>query len=203
MPLLPPAPRPHSRHRGTPRGPPPPTRRRTRRRPDDRVRAQQPRSPVERRAYASLLELAEACDVPVRSVVPHRRSYNRDMTPSQAPSTNPDPVEPPTGGSALICCSQPHDDVVLICDRQPPGPGPPISLQARISGRGRGVRFDYRITPVRDARGQHTTSPRPAFVIAGVSRRRRWGSCLARIPRTHATRPQAAASRSAPPRSPR
>ena len=26
---------------------------------------------------------------------------------------SPDPVEPPADGSALICCSQPHDDVVL------------------------------------------------------------------------------------------
>ncbi len=25
----------------------------------------------------------------------------------------PDPVEPPADGSALICCSQPRDDVVL------------------------------------------------------------------------------------------
>jgi hypothetical protein len=26
---------------------------------------------------------------------------------------SPDPVEPPAQGSALICCSQPHDDIVL------------------------------------------------------------------------------------------
>jgi hypothetical protein len=26
---------------------------------------------------------------------------------------NPDPVEPPAEGSVLICCSRPHDDVVL------------------------------------------------------------------------------------------
>jgi len=26
---------------------------------------------------------------------------------------NPDPVEPPAEGSALICCSRPHNDVVL------------------------------------------------------------------------------------------
>jgi ferredoxin len=26
---------------------------------------------------------------------------------------NPDPVEPPADGSALICCSQPHGDAVL------------------------------------------------------------------------------------------
>ena len=38
---------------------------RGRQRPDDRVRAQRPRDPVER-DFGSLLELAEACDVPVR-----------------------------------------------------------------------------------------------------------------------------------------
>lgn len=26
---------------------------------------------------------------------------------------DPDPVEPPADGSALICCSRPRDDVVL------------------------------------------------------------------------------------------
>jgi ferredoxin len=26
---------------------------------------------------------------------------------------DPDPVEPPAAGSALICCSRPHDAVVL------------------------------------------------------------------------------------------
>jgi ferredoxin-NADP reductase/MOSC domain-containing protein YiiM len=64
--------------------------------------------------YATLLELAEACDVPVRwscrtgvchtcetSLVSGRVDYS------------PDPVEPPADGSALICCAQPHDDLVL------------------------------------------------------------------------------------------
>jgi ferredoxin len=26
---------------------------------------------------------------------------------------DPEPVEPPADGSALICCARPHDDVVL------------------------------------------------------------------------------------------
>lgn len=64
--------------------------------------------------YGSLLELAEACDVPVRwscrtgvchtcetALITGRVDYN------------PDPVEPPADGSALICCSRPEDDVVL------------------------------------------------------------------------------------------
>ncbi len=64
--------------------------------------------------FASLLELAEACDVPVRwscrtgvcqtcetTVIAGRLGYN------------PDPVESPPDGSALICCSQPRDDLVL------------------------------------------------------------------------------------------
>ncbi len=64
--------------------------------------------------YGSLLEFAEACDVPVRwscrtgvchtcetAVVAGRVEYS------------PDPVEPPADGSALICCSQPPADLVL------------------------------------------------------------------------------------------
>ncbi len=64
--------------------------------------------------YASLLELAEACDVPVRwscrtgvchtcetAVVAGHVDYS------------PDPVEPPADGSALICCSQPAADLAL------------------------------------------------------------------------------------------
>ena len=64
--------------------------------------------------YASLLELAEACDVPVRwscrtgvchtcetAVIAGNVGYS------------PDPVEPPADGSALICCSQPREDIVL------------------------------------------------------------------------------------------
>jgi ferredoxin-NADP reductase/MOSC domain-containing protein YiiM len=64
--------------------------------------------------YASILEFAEACDVPVRwscrtgvchtcetALVAGRLRYS------------PEPVEAPADGSALICCSQPSDDVVL------------------------------------------------------------------------------------------
>jgi len=64
--------------------------------------------------YASLLELAEACDVPVRwscrTGVCHTCETN---LMSGAVSYAPDPVDDPAQGSALICCSQPAGDLVL------------------------------------------------------------------------------------------
>jgi ferredoxin-NADP reductase/MOSC domain-containing protein YiiM len=66
------------------------------------------------RRYASLLELAEACDVPVhwscRTGVCHTCE-----TALMAGTVNyhPDPVDDPTDGSALICCSQPRSDLTL------------------------------------------------------------------------------------------
>jgi ferredoxin-NADP reductase/MOSC domain-containing protein YiiM/ferredoxin len=64
--------------------------------------------------FASLLEFAEACDVPVRwscrtgvchtcvtGLVSGRVSYR------------PDPLEPPEDGSVLICCSRPDGEVML------------------------------------------------------------------------------------------
>jgi len=64
--------------------------------------------------YGTLLELAEACDVPARwscrtgvchtcetAFVTGRVEYS------------PDPVEPPAAGSVLICCSTPTADIVL------------------------------------------------------------------------------------------
>ena len=64
--------------------------------------------------YASLLELAEACDVPVRwscrTGVCHTCETN---LMSGAVSYAPDPVDDPAQGSALICCSQPVGDLVL------------------------------------------------------------------------------------------
>ena len=56
---------PDAGHRGNARAGAPPTRRPAGRRPDDRVRPQRPRDPWSS-DYGSLLELAEACDVPVR-----------------------------------------------------------------------------------------------------------------------------------------
>jgi ferredoxin-NADP reductase/MOSC domain-containing protein YiiM/ferredoxin len=64
--------------------------------------------------YTSLLELAEACDVPVRWSCRTGVCHNCETTLIAGNlDYNPDPVEPPADGSALICCSQPRDDVVL------------------------------------------------------------------------------------------
>jgi ferredoxin-NADP reductase/MOSC domain-containing protein YiiM/ferredoxin len=64
--------------------------------------------------YASLLELAEACDVPVRWSCRTGVCHNCETTLIAGQlDYNPDPVEPPAEGSALICCSRPRDGVVL------------------------------------------------------------------------------------------
>jgi len=64
--------------------------------------------------FNNLLEFAEACDVPVRwscrTGVCH--SCETTLIAGQV-QYSPDPVELPADGSALICCSQPRDDVVL------------------------------------------------------------------------------------------
>jgi ferredoxin-NADP reductase/MOSC domain-containing protein YiiM len=65
-------------------------------------------------AFASLLELAEACDVPVRFSC--RSGVCHECETGLVSGTlgyRPDPLEPPTGGKALICCSQPVGDVAL------------------------------------------------------------------------------------------
>ena len=64
--------------------------------------------------YGSLLELAEACDVPVRWSCRTGVCHTCETTLIAGDlEYNPEPVEPPADGSALICCSQPRDDVVL------------------------------------------------------------------------------------------
>jgi ferredoxin-NADP reductase/MOSC domain-containing protein YiiM/ferredoxin len=64
--------------------------------------------------YTSLLEFAEACDVPVRWSCRTGVCHNCETTLIEgALDYDPDPVEPPADGSALICCSQPHDNVIL------------------------------------------------------------------------------------------
>jgi ferredoxin-NADP reductase/MOSC domain-containing protein YiiM/ferredoxin len=64
--------------------------------------------------YASLLEFAEACDVPVRWSCRTGVCHNCETTLIAGKlDYNPDPVEPPADGSALICCSQPGERVVL------------------------------------------------------------------------------------------
>ena len=64
--------------------------------------------------YASLLELAEACDVPVRWSCRTGVCHTCETTLIAGDlEYSPDPVEPPADGSALICCSQPRRDIVL------------------------------------------------------------------------------------------
>jgi ferredoxin-NADP reductase/MOSC domain-containing protein YiiM/ferredoxin len=66
------------------------------------------------REYTSLLELAEACDVPVRWACRTGVCHSCETTVIAGDlDYSPDPVEPPADGSALICCSQPRGDVVL------------------------------------------------------------------------------------------
>ncbi len=64
--------------------------------------------------YTSVLELAEACDVPVRWSC--RTGVCQTCTTdvlSGTVSYAPDPVEDPAGGTALICCARPRGDLVL------------------------------------------------------------------------------------------
>jgi ferredoxin-NADP reductase/MOSC domain-containing protein YiiM/ferredoxin len=64
--------------------------------------------------YASVLELAEACDVPVRWSCRAGVCHSCETVVVAGDlEYNPDPVEPPAAGSALICCSQPRNEVVL------------------------------------------------------------------------------------------
>ncbi|MEV4412538.1 MOSC and FAD-binding oxidoreductase domain-containing protein [Catellatospora sp. NPDC049609] len=64
--------------------------------------------------YGSLLELAEACDVPVRwscrTGVCH--TCESGLLSGQVAYT-PEPVDAPAEGSVLICCSQPAGEVAL------------------------------------------------------------------------------------------
>ena len=63
---------------------------------------------------ASLLELAEACDVPVRWSCRTGVCHTCETgLLSGAVGYAPGPVEDPADGSALICCSEPRGDVVL------------------------------------------------------------------------------------------
>jgi ferredoxin-NADP reductase/MOSC domain-containing protein YiiM/ferredoxin len=64
--------------------------------------------------FASLLEFAEACDVPVRWSCRTGVCHSCETTLiAGTVEYDPDPVEPPADGSVLICCAQPRVDVVL------------------------------------------------------------------------------------------
>lgn len=64
--------------------------------------------------YQSLLELAEACDVPAkwscRTGVCHTCET---ALISGSVSYQVEPIEPPADGNVLLCCSRPEGDVVL------------------------------------------------------------------------------------------
>ncbi|MFL6310498.1 MAG: 2Fe-2S iron-sulfur cluster-binding protein [Terriglobales bacterium] len=64
--------------------------------------------------FASLLELAEACDVPVRWSC-RTGVCHTCMTGliSGAVTYNPEPLEMPAPGNALVCCSKPNAGVTL------------------------------------------------------------------------------------------
>ncbi|WP_328733210.1 MOSC and FAD-binding oxidoreductase domain-containing protein [Streptomyces caniferus] len=64
--------------------------------------------------YRTLLEMAEACDVPVRWSCRTGVCHTCETgLLGGSVGYDPDPVEPPAESNALICCSRPRDDVVL------------------------------------------------------------------------------------------
>ena len=65
-------------------------------------------------AYQSILELAEACDVPVRWSCRTGVCHNCESgLVSGAVAYAPQPLEKPADGNLLVCCSQPVRDVVI------------------------------------------------------------------------------------------
>jgi ferredoxin-NADP reductase len=64
--------------------------------------------------FLSLLELAEACDVPVRWSCRTGVCHTCECgLISGSVKYDPQPLEPPADGNLLICCSRPQDDVVI------------------------------------------------------------------------------------------
>jgi ferredoxin-NADP reductase/MOSC domain-containing protein YiiM len=65
-------------------------------------------------AYQSILELAEACDVPVRWSCRTGVCHNCESgLVSGAVAYGPEPLDQPADGNLLICCSRPTSDVVI------------------------------------------------------------------------------------------
>jgi ferredoxin-NADP reductase/MOSC domain-containing protein YiiM len=65
-------------------------------------------------AYQSILELAEACDVPVRWSCRTGVCHNCESgLVSGAVVYGPEPLDKPADGNLLVCCSQPIRDVVI------------------------------------------------------------------------------------------
>jgi len=64
--------------------------------------------------FQSLLELAEACDVPVRWSCRTGVCHTCECgLISGSVKYDPAPLEPPAAGNLLICCSGPQEDVVI------------------------------------------------------------------------------------------
>jgi ferredoxin-NADP reductase len=62
----------------------------------------------------SILELAEACDVPVRWSCRAGVCHNCETALiAGSVEYGTEPVEPPADGNVLICCSKPKDDIVI------------------------------------------------------------------------------------------
>jgi ferredoxin-NADP reductase/MOSC domain-containing protein YiiM len=65
-------------------------------------------------AYQSILELAEACDVPVRWSCRTGVCHNCETgLISGAVVYAPEPLDKPADGNVLVCCSEPSGDVVI------------------------------------------------------------------------------------------
>jgi len=65
-------------------------------------------------SYQNILELAEACDVPVRWACRTGVCHNCESgLVSGAVAYGPEPLDQPADGNLLICCSQPTSDVVI------------------------------------------------------------------------------------------
>jgi len=65
-------------------------------------------------AYQSILELAEACDVPVRWSCRAGVCHNCESgLVSGTVVYSPEPLDKPADGNLLVCCSQPTRDVVI------------------------------------------------------------------------------------------
>ncbi len=65
-------------------------------------------------AYQSILELAEACDVPVRWACRTGVCHNCESgLVSGAVAYDPQPLDMPADGNVLVCCSRPAGDVVI------------------------------------------------------------------------------------------
>lgn len=64
--------------------------------------------------YQSILELAEACDVPVRWSCRTGVCHNCESgLVSGSVRYDPDPLDPPAVGNLLVCCTRPVDAVVI------------------------------------------------------------------------------------------